>query len=47
MDLATKRKDGIRVRNMELKSSKAGLNRRKKSSSDQKSFVGVEKELGG
>ena len=30
MDLATKRKDGIHVRNMELKSSKAGLNRRKK-----------------
>ena len=47
MDLATKRKDGIRVRNMELKSSKAGLNRRTKLRAIRKGFVDVEKELEG
>ena len=40
-----KRKDGIRVHNRELKSSKAGLNRRKKLRAIRKGFVDIEKEL--
>lgn len=47
MDLATKRKDSLRLRNMNLKSSKRGIGRRKKLRAIRKGFIDAEKHVEG